>query len=101
MLSVNDLGKLIQQYTQLGHVQAVKMYDPVSDVIRISEVERWLKHNNIDCGLFRKLVKLGVIEKHRTGLSKNSPVAYSKAEILAAINTKTMCQWLADGEISW
>lgn len=101
MLSVNDLGKLIQQYIQLGHVQAVRMYDPVSDVLRIGEVERWLKYNNIDLALFKKLVKLGCIKAHKTGESKNSPLVYSRSEILEAINTKTMCQWLADGEISW
>ncbi len=89
IIEFSRLNRLLSDYVQIGYMGAVKAYEPAQDMIRQTEVEKWLKMTYADKDLFRKLVKNGTIKPRRQGTAKNSPLYYSKEEIkrvLSAVN---------------
>jgi hypothetical protein len=76
-----DLGSFIADFVQVGYMEAVRAYDPPQDLLKGSEVKRWLKFMHIDEEKFLLLVKKGKITRERKGKSKNSPLYYSKRQI--------------------
>lgn len=85
-LAIDELGRIISDYVQVGFCEAVKAYEPTQDEIRKSEVKRWLKFNKVSLKTFDALESIGMV-KARRGSKVNSPLYYSKAEILNALAT--------------
>lgn len=75
---------LASDFIRLGFSLAVKLYEPHRDAIRQSEIEGWLRFHCFDAKRFRRFVKAGLIKPFRSGPAKNSPLCYSKSEILKA-----------------
>lgn len=84
-LDFNDFRRAIEDFVQVGYMQAIKTYEPAQDRVRQSEIKKWLKLNLIDSKTFDKMIKAGVIRPFRIGRSLNSPLYFSKAEIKKAI----------------
>lgn len=70
---------------RVGYMEAVKAYEPTQDYIRTKDVKKWLRMMCIDTKRFSSLVESGYIKPHK-GETKNSPITYSKAEIMAALS---------------
>lgn len=94
MIEANDLFALIADYTQVGFMQAVKAYEPPQDRIRQTEAKRWLKLNLMDEKTFKKLCYAEKIKPFRIGTGRNSPLYYSKKEIMQAMATAKVSRLL-------
>lgn len=99
-MTLVEVRRLIQDSVQIGVMQAIKTYEPTRDYIRAKELKDWLKLNNVDFGLFKKLETSGLVKSEKIGEGRNSPVVYSKAEVREALQTYTLCRMLADGSIT-
>lgn len=86
-LTIEEIGGIIADYVRVGYNSAVADYDPPQDILRLSEVKRWLKFRHIDLKTFNVLVEKGLIRARRSGSAVNSPTVYSKTEIQQAIAT--------------
>ena len=84
-MEFNELNKLLSRYVQVGFMEAVRMYEPTQDMIRLTEVKAWLKMALVDYKAFKTLVDKGAIRAKKTGDAKNSPLYYSKKEIQQAL----------------
>lgn len=84
-MRADELGRMISRYVEVGYSMAVKAYEPTSDLLRKTDVEKWLSVSGNNADLFRKLKKAGVIIARKKGNGKNSPLYYSKSEIIEAI----------------
>lgn len=85
-MDMQEVNRMVADFVQVGFMQAVKMYEPPQDMVRLSEVKRWLRMACLDYRTFRRLVKSGAIEPFRKGKGKNSPLYYSKADIKQAFS---------------
>lgn len=85
-ISVQELNSIISDYVQLGFMQAVKAYEPSSDLIRKSEVKKWLKIMLISEDDFKRLLSSDLIKPVRIGEGRNSPLYYSKKDIKQALS---------------
>lgn len=84
-MSIDNLRNLIQDCIEVGYMRAVKDYDSEEDSIRATQVDNWLRKNNIAKKIFKALVENGKIIGRRKGFAQNSPIYFSKAEIKSAI----------------
>lgn len=85
-ISIAELGSIISDFVRVGYNSAIKDYEPAQDLLRKSEVKKWLKFRKIEYKQFQSLVEKGLIHA-RKGSSENSPLYYSKAEIQKAFAT--------------
>lgn len=93
-IDFQDLNRIIAEFVQIGYMQAVKVYDPIQDRVRKSEVRKWLRIANLDRGKFDRLVEAGLIKQFQIGEGKNSPIFYSKKEIKQAFSTASISEIL-------
>ena len=84
-MEFNELNNLLSRYVQVGFMEAVRMYEPAQDMIRLTEVKAWLKMALVDYKTFKALVGKGAIRARKAGDAKNSPLYYSKKEIQQAL----------------
>ena len=84
-MEFNELNNLLSRYVQVGFMEAVRMYEPAQDMIRLTEVKAWLKMVRVDYNTFKTLVDKGTIRARKAGDAKNSPLYYSKKEIQQAL----------------
>ena len=84
-MEFNELNNLLSRYVQVGFMEAVRMYEPAQDMIRLTEVKAWLKMALVDYKTFKALVDKGTIRARKAGNAKNSPLYYSKKEIQQAL----------------
>lgn len=84
-MEFNELNNLLSRYVQVGFMEAVRMYEPAQDMIRLTEVKAWLKMALVDYKAFKALVGKGAIRARKAGDAKNSPLYYSKKEIQQAL----------------
>lgn len=84
-MDIEELQSIMIDSYQVGYMEAVKAYEPAQDLIRLSEVKRWLKIMRIDLKKFNVLVHKEIIKPIRKGVSRNSPLYYSKKEIKQAL----------------
>lgn len=96
LLTFEELTGLLADFTQIGFMEAVKAYEPAQDNIRRSEVKKWLKMMLVDYSKFNALVNGGYIKPRRMGTGKNSPLCYSKKEIIEAIKTARLSSILTN-----
>lgn len=82
IMTFDELAGLLADYTQIGFMEAVKAYEPARDNIRMSEVKSWLKFMHVDSKKFDVLVANGIIKPKRMGTGRNSPIYFSKKEII-------------------
>lgn len=76
-----DFSRMITDAYQVGFAEAVRMYEPVQDLIRAKEAKAWLK-------MIHATEKvLDYVKPLRKGTGKNSPIYYSKAEIKKTLLT--------------
>lgn len=80
-MTFTDIKQLITESVQVGYMYAIKSYEPTADMIRERELKKWCALNGIDGKTVNRMIAKGIIRKHRTGESKNSPVVFSKSEI--------------------
>lgn len=85
-VSITELGSIISDFVRVGYNSAVRDYEPAQDLLRQSEVKKWLKFRKIEFKQFQSLVEKGLIHA-RKGNSVNSPLYYSKAEIQKSMAT--------------
>lgn len=94
-MNIEELQSIMIDSFQVGYMEAVKAYEPAQDLIRLSEVKRWLKMMRIDMKRFNTLVHKEVIKPIRKGESRNSPLYYSKKEIKQALSMANVSGLLA------
>lgn len=85
MLELEEVSRLVAQAVQMGYMQAVQVYDPPQDLLRKADVVRWLRIACVERRTFSALEKRGLIRPVRRGTGKNSPLYYSKQEIIRAL----------------
>lgn len=98
-ISIAELGGIISDFVRVGYNSAVKDYEPAQDLLRKSEVKKWLKFRNIEYKQFQSLVEKGLIHA-RKGNSVNSPLYYSKAEIQKAMATMRINQLVTTNKLN-
>lgn len=98
-ITIADLGGIIADFVRVGYNAAVADYDPPQDRLRLSEVKKWLKFRKVDFKTFHELEKQGLIHARR-GDAVNSPLYYSKAEILKAFATMRLNRLIITNELS-
>lgn len=98
-MTMKDVNDLIRDSIQIGVMQAIKKYEPTKDKIRLNELRGWLDLNGVDYKIFKKLELAGLIKSEKLGDGKNSPVVYSKADVVAALSTHSVCKLIAHGKI--
>lgn len=86
-ISIEELGGIIADFVRVGYNCAVADYDPPQDMLRLSEVKKWLRHRHIEFKSFKALEEKGLIHSRRLGTAVNSPLVYSKTEIQKALST--------------
>lgn len=94
-IELQELNAMIADFVQVGYMQAVKAYEPSQDLIRLTEVKKWLKMMKIELKKFNTLVSKGIIKPVRKGESRNSPLYYSKKEIKQAISMSNVSGLIA------
>lgn len=99
LMSFEELKGIIADYTQIGFMEAVRAYEPAQDLIRQSAVEKWLKMMRVDLKKFVALSESGAIKARRIGKSKNSPLYYSKKEIMEAMKAANVSSILTNNVI--
>lgn len=82
-----ELCDLMSEYTKIGFMSAIKAYEPSQDIVRKAELKRWLKMMLVDEKKINYLIKSGQIKEHRMGNGTNSPIYYSKEEIMSAMTS--------------
>lgn len=85
-MNIEEIQSIMIDSYQVGYMEAVRAYEPAQDLIRLSEVKKWLKMMKIDLKRFNTLVHKEVIMPIRKGESRNSPLYYSKKEIKQALS---------------
>lgn len=85
-MNIEDIQAIMIDSYQVGYMEAVRAYEPSQDLIRLTEVKKWLKMMRIDMSRFKALVKNEIIKPIRKGESRNSPLYYSKMEIKQAFS---------------
>lgn len=98
-ISIADLGGIISDFVRVGYNSAVRDYEPAQDLLRQSEVKKWLKFRKIEFKQFKSLVEKGLIHA-RKGYSANSPLYYSKAEIQKAMATMRINQLVTTNKLN-
>lgn len=86
-MKAEDFTRMIIDSYQVGFMEAVKAYEPSADLLRASEIKKWLKMMRVELKKFNVLCRDGLIKPVRKGTSRNSPIYYSKAEIKKALLT--------------
>lgn len=85
IMTFEELAGLLADYTQIGFMEAVRAYEPARDNLRMAELKSWLKFMHVDNRKFKALVANGSIKAKRKGTSKNSPIYFSKKEIIEKV----------------
>lgn len=85
-ISAQELKCIIADFVQIGFMQAIKAYEPSQDLLRKSEVKKWLKMMMISEAEFKRLLASDHIKPIRMGEGRNSPLFYSKQEIKQALS---------------
>ena len=98
-MEIQELNRMVADFVQVGWMQAVKMYEPPQDCVKLSEVKKWLRMACLDYKTFQRLVKSEVIKPFRQGKGKNSPLYYSKADIKQAFATVGMAGIIANNQL--
>lgn len=91
-MTIQELNSMISDFVQVGFMEAVKAYEPASDLIKLKEVKKWLKMMYFDYKKFDALVEKDIIKPVRKGSCKNSPLYYSKKEIKQAFAMANVCK---------
>lgn len=94
-MNIEELQSIMIDCYQVGYMEAVKAYEPAQDLIRLSEVKKWLKMMRVDLKRFNTLVHKEIIKPIRKGESRNSPLYYSKKEIKQALSMANVSGMLA------
>lgn len=94
-MDIQELNAVIADFVQVGYMEAVKAYEPSQDLIRLSEVKRWLKMMKVDMRRFNALVGQRIINPIRKGTGRNSPLYYSKKEIKQALSMANVGRLMA------
>ena len=84
-LTLDDIISVVKNAVQAGYMQAVKAYEPTSDLIKQTQINAYLKLNNINKKKFNALVEGGYILPRHKGKAQNSAIVYSKKEIQQAL----------------
>lgn len=85
-ISVQELNRIIADFVQVGFMQAVKAYEPSQDLVRKSDVKKWLKMMMISDVDFKRLLASDLVKPIRMGEGRNSPLYYSKKDIKQALS---------------
>mgnify|MGYP001436691160 CR=1 FL=1 len=89
-IDIQELNAVIADFVQVGYMEAIKAYEPAQDLIRLSDVKKWLKMMKIDLKKFNVLVHKEIIKPVRKGEARNSPLYYSKKEIKQALSVSNI-----------
>ena len=84
-ISVQELNRIIADFVQVGFMEAVKAYEPSQDLVRKSEVRKWLKMMLISDVDFKRILASDLVKPIRMGDGRNSPLYYSKKDIKQAL----------------
>lgn len=98
-MRVEEIMPILEGAFQVGFMEAIKSYEPTHDMVRNSDVKKWLKMMRIDMRKFEALVKNGCVKPFRLGTGRNSPLYYSKEEIRKAVVASDMAAILTSREL--
>lgn len=82
---MQELNRIIADFVQVGFMEAVKAYEPSQDLVRKSEVRKWLKMMLISDVDFKRILASDLVKPIRMGDGRNSPLYYSKKDIKQAL----------------
>lgn len=94
-LDYDNIKNMVIDFTRVGFAEATRMYEPAQDKLRKAEVIKWCKMMYIDRKTFLALERQGLIKARLSGTAKNSPLVYSKAEIVKALSIKKLSTTIA------
>lgn len=98
-MKIEEIQSIMIDSYQVGYMEAVKAYEPAQDLIRLSDVKKWLKMMKIDLKKFNVLVHKEIIKPIRKGEGRNSPLYYSKKEIKQALSLANVSGLIAKDTI--
>lgn len=94
-LDLHELKNICHDMAELGMANAIKLYHPNADKIKRREAQEWLVIMGYDMVTLDKLEEYGLIKKPtRTGKAKNSPLWYSKTDILSGLNSLKLHKYI-------
>ena len=86
-MKAEDFTDMITGAYRVGFMEAMRAYEPSRDLIRANEVKSWLKMMHISQKKFEYLCDNEMIKTVRKGTGNNSPIYYSKSEIIRVLFT--------------
>lgn len=98
-MKIEEIQSIMIDSYQVGYMEAIKAYEPAQDLIRLSDVKKWLKMMKIDLKKFNVLVHKEIIKPIREGEGRNSPLYYSKKEIKQALSLANVSGLIAKDTI--
>lgn len=98
-MKIEEIQSIMIDSYQVGYMEAIKAYEPAQDLIRLSDVKKWLKMMKIDLKKFNVLVHKEIIKPIRKGEGRNSPLYYSKKEIKQALSLANVSGLIAKDTI--
>lgn len=91
VIDLFELKNICMGMSKLGACEAMKAYSPSSDELKKNEARRWLTSMGYDAALLDKMVDDGLVSRpYRKGKATNSPLFFSKLEIMSALNAMNM-----------
>lgn len=92
----DQVVNMINRAVEIGIAANEARREPANDKLKQREVKKWLKANKIKQSVLDELVEAGQVKKRRMGPAKNSPIVYSKFEIIKALKTKEITNIIND-----
>lgn len=86
-ISFDRLKSLMEGCVAAGNLSARRMLDGEGDKMTQRQAERYLKSRGIRLLELKKMVALGLVKPRRKGKSANSPVIYSRQQVIQALTT--------------
>lgn len=84
-MRLDEMIPVLETAFQVGYMEAVKAYEPPQDMLRKTELKKWLALMHIDKRRVQALIDKGLVKPYRKGTGKNSPLYFSKIDIKKAI----------------
>ena len=86
-ISFDRLRTLMEGCVAAGNLAARRMLDGEGDKMTQRQAEQYLKSRGIRPMELKKMVALGLVKPRRKGKSANSPVIYSRQQVMQALVT--------------
>lgn len=89
-IELHELNNMMMNMAMIGVANYIKTFNCEADELTQREAGKFLKVLGHKPAKLTELEELKLIKGQRKGAALNSPVYYSRAEILSALNTKEL-----------